>query len=825
MEIVNTLLGFNSYQDHKKYYLPMLSLRWSQGLDGSNKDKKFVHLLSGSFLAHNDLINVLRAHTYEREKQEKGPIQRLMFWRPRVVNTDTIEADSDLNIQDKDSFGLTPLHYACQNGHLETVRLLLDCGASGKVYDNDGDSPFSLAVKGGWEELAELLIKRKQCWHDPEGKLELATLRLACIHGMSTVAGYLVGTGVDINAKSFGWTPVHHAAHNGHLETLDVLLRAGGLSNSVTELGNTPLHLAAEKGHLPVIEKLFHCKADMESASLNSRRQSPHHRAAWNGHLDVLRYLEARCKRVPPDEDRDLPMHYAAIRGHLAIVNHLSDKSNLTTPNKDKRLPLHYAAANGHLETVQRLLKLGRAIDISVDVKCRDVSVTVEEDLDGLLTPLYLAVARGHPKVAEYLINEGANLTIRSFRKDTLLHEAAAEDLSETFKLLLRHKLDPFEANDACETPLHIAAGYGSSDIVDIYMGMQDVDLGLNMLDAGGNSALIWAIANKHTQIAETLVSKGADVHLLGPDQISSLKLSLNLENMTVFRTLLDKGVDVNITDVNKETALHSAAARGNWEACKMLIDRRANVSAERHFDRWTPLHCAASRHNVDTVLCLLNAGADPFKRDIFGACIMDFITTYQPMLDLFRKIRENYQPPPREEQINVLKQVFRAKLRELPVVPPTEPVGKVEVRDVLRSFVRASWLLQEYDIARAGYGYFMTRSADWTTSMDFWCDDCQRDIVEGSRWKCKQCPSTENCSECYAKRSNGIYSRGCSVDHEYLELGDKGWRKLGKGMVNTKGQTLWEWLAELKEIHLVGDDDALVTSSTLHSDKAAATK
>ena len=823
MEIVNTLLGFNSHQDHNKYYLPMLSLRWSQGLDAFIKDKKFVHLLPGSFLAHNDLINVLRAHTYEREKKEKGPSQRLMFWRPRVVSTDTIEADSDLNIQNKDGFGLTPLYYACQNGHLETVRLLLDCGALGKVYDNDGDSPFSLAVKGGWEELAEMLIERKQCWHDPKRKSKMATLHLACIHGMSKVVRHLVGTGFDINAESLGWTPVHHAAYNSHMETLDVLLGAGALPDSVTILGHTPLHLAAEKGYLSAIEMLFKYKVDMESVPLDSRRQSPHHKAVWNGHLDVLRYLEARCKRVPPDYDGDLPIHWAAIRGHLAIVNHLSEKSNLTALNKNKRLPIHYAAANGHLEIVQRLLQLGRAIDISIDVKCRDISVTVEENIDGLLTPLYVAVARGHPKVAEYLISEGANLNTRSFRKDTLLHEAAAKDLSETFKLLLRHKLDPFEANDACETPLHFAAGYGSSDIVDIYMGMQDVDVGLSMLDAHGNSALIWAIKNKHTQIAERLISKGIDVHLLGSYQRSSLLLSLHLEDMTVFRTLLDKGVDVNITDVNKETALHWAAARGNWEACKMLIDRGANVSAERHFDRSTALHSAASRHNVDTVLRLLNAGADPFQRDIFGACIMDFVTTYQPMLDLLRKYRENYQPPPREEQINILKQVFRAKLREMPVVPPTEPVGKHVVLHVLHSFVRTSWLLKDYDIARTGYGYCMTRSADWTTYMKFWCDDCLRDIAEESLWKCKQCPYTDDCNECYAKRSNGIYSRGCSVDHEYLEIGGEEWRELEKGKVNTKGQTLWEWLAELKEIHLVENDDALVTSSTLHFDKAAA--
>ncbi|CAH6718917.1 ankyrin repeat-containing protein Yar1p [[Candida] jaroonii] len=57
-------------------------------------------------------------------------------------------------------------------------------------------------------------------------------------------------------------TPIHMAAGNGHVETLEYLLsildkkEAEELVNRKNESGNTALHWAAFNGHLPVIELL-----------------------------------------------------------------------------------------------------------------------------------------------------------------------------------------------------------------------------------------------------------------------------------------------------------------------------------------------------------------------------------------------------------------------------------------------------------------------------------------------------------------------------------------------------------------------------------------
>ena len=813
MPLVNKLLGFESTQDSNDYYLPMLFLRSRPGLDDQEKDSGFVRLLPGSFLAANDLIHVLRGHTRQRKRQQRGLTQRVMFWRSQAVNDYTTEADFNLNMQDeKNDLLLTPLHCACQNGNFETARLLLDCGASGKVYDADRRTPFSMAVEGNYEELAEMLVERNECWDNSRS----VALHMACFHGMLRVVRHLLAIGLNVNDKDVdGWTPVHYAAGGGQMDTLEVLLAAGGSPDSPAKAGSfagsTPLHFAAEKDILAVIEMLFCSKPGMNPAPIRSNGQSPHHVAATWGHLNVFRYLKAKCNDVEPDENGNLPIHLAARGGHVAILDLLlSDKSNITASNKNTRLPIHLAARNGHLEAVQKLLQLGREVGMSIDVKCRDLSVTVEESPDGLLTPLYHAVAGGHPKTAEYLINEGADLNVRSFYKLTLLHEAAREGTSETFELLLKQNLDPFEQNEYSQTPLHMAAACGSADIVEIYLGMQNMDAILDAVDIDGHSALMVAIDNKRASIAEKLISKGADIHLLNDYQSSLLTASVDLEEMTVFKRLLEEGVKVDVANIYGETALHRAAIRGKLDVCEMLIERGANVNAEEHTTKLTPLHCAAQRNNVDVIQSLLNAGADPFRREVSGTCIVDYVTSYQPTIDLLRKYRKDYQPQSSEERTESLKQSFCATLRDLPSVAPTNRKGKIEAQVLLYGLFYSSWHLKRYDIARIRCEDDTRRSADLTPVSPYECNDCWRRHVKGSFWICKQCPLTLICNECYEKRSERLYTRGCSADHEFLQIAGEEWRKLEEGKVNAKGQTLWEWIAELKEIYLTGDDAEL---------------
>ena len=55
--------------------------------------------------------------------------------------------------------GATPLLIACQQGHLECARLLLEAGAAKDQACNDGTTPLYIACQQGYLDIARLLLE------------------------------------------------------------------------------------------------------------------------------------------------------------------------------------------------------------------------------------------------------------------------------------------------------------------------------------------------------------------------------------------------------------------------------------------------------------------------------------------------------------------------------------------------------------------------------------------------------------------------------------------------------------------------------------------
>lgn len=66
---------------------------------------------------------------------------------------------ADVSIKEK-YLGWSPLHRACEKGHLNVVRVLLDAGANFDEVGESEDTPLHVAVKNGREEIVEELVRR-----------------------------------------------------------------------------------------------------------------------------------------------------------------------------------------------------------------------------------------------------------------------------------------------------------------------------------------------------------------------------------------------------------------------------------------------------------------------------------------------------------------------------------------------------------------------------------------------------------------------------------------------------------------------------------------
>jgi len=102
----------------------------------------------------------------------------------------------------KDSWGITPLHYATANDHKETVELLIAEGAEVNVKDKYDGTPLHSATANDHKEIAELLIAEGA---DVNAKNKRGSTPLDFIDGPNQVADLLRKhggkTGAELKAE------------------------------------------------------------------------------------------------------------------------------------------------------------------------------------------------------------------------------------------------------------------------------------------------------------------------------------------------------------------------------------------------------------------------------------------------------------------------------------------------------------------------------------------------------------------------------------------------------------------------------------------------
>ncbi len=97
----------------------------------------------------------------------------------------------------------------------------------------------------------------KRILNEPD-QLGQTPLLLCCRSGHTRVVQLLLHNGAQFTKSYDGNTPLHEAAANGHLSTMNTILQAHThLINSINCLGMTPLHCAASAGHVECVDLLL----------------------------------------------------------------------------------------------------------------------------------------------------------------------------------------------------------------------------------------------------------------------------------------------------------------------------------------------------------------------------------------------------------------------------------------------------------------------------------------------------------------------------------------------------------------------------------------
>lgn len=269
--------------------------------------------------------------------------------------------------------------------------------------------------------------------------------------------------------------------------------------------------------------------------------------------------------------------------------------------NKDEVSSLYVACLLGLHSSARRLIEKGEKPDL-------------DEGYFG--TPLQAALYKGHWRIAELLVENGADVNHRESHEMGSPLQAAVSNpenpawqVQEAVSWLLRKHADPKQQGGKWGTALYAASLWGFEGAVRAL-----VDAGAEVNAVGGEygTALQAASYQCYVSIVKILLDAGAALNATGVGKGSALRGAACASTGELVRMLLDAGADVNASGDKHGTALQAASAslQGGEEIVSMLLHAGAKVNAAS-VETTTALQAASSESNKRIVRMLLDAGAE----------------------------------------------------------------------------------------------------------------------------------------------------------------------------------------------------------------------
>ncbi|KAL5864459.1 hypothetical protein ACOSQ3_001973 [Xanthoceras sorbifolium] len=494
-----------------------------------------------------------------------------------------------------------------------------------------------------------------------EFKTDVTPLFLASHSGNVTLVKKLLSTGADVNQKLFRGFATTVAIRAGHLEILEILLKAGASQPACEEalleaschgqarvvellMGSDMIrpHVAVHafvmaccRGFVDVVDTLMTCGVDVNAtdrfllqsfkpslhtnvdctallAAVVSRQVSVVHLllqagvqtdikvrlGAWSWDTTTGEELRVGAGLAEPYTITWCAVEYFEVSG--SILRMLLQHLSPNTPHYGRTL-LHHAILCGNAGAVNVLLSCG------ANVECPITTQKTE------FWPIHLAARLGFSTVLQSLIDSGCDINSKTESADTALMISAKYKQQECLKVL---------AQAGADFGLVNVAGQSASSIAGSNLWTLDFQQAVLYVIKAGKlptssntsvfSPLMFAAQAGDIEALKELI-RWREINLDYQDDngFSAVMVAALKGYVEVFRLLVYAGADVKLLNKSGKTAITLSELNQNRDQFEKVMLEFALEKGNRNAGGFNALHCAARRGDLDAVKLLTSKGYD----------------------------------------------------------------------------------------------------------------------------------------------------------------------------------------------------------------------
>ncbi|KAJ8688278.1 hypothetical protein QAD02_024073 [Eretmocerus hayati] len=469
------------------------------------------------------------------------------------------------------------------------------------------------AVRHGKRELINSLLDERTPVNSSTVFNDLrSALHSSVYFGDPDIVKKLLDRGASVNTYNRNIeTPLILAAKMGKQTITDLLLHAKGLENCCSREKLTHLHIACMRNKVEIVKNLIDSKADVNAAvhssSISWPGYTPLHFAVHYSCIETVKYLLSIGADITiGDFSKSTPLHLAnVIRNDQVIDSILSaHKYVYSNPvNSEGISHFHISCTRNNVDVVKHFIETGvnprdlvpqkslnwpsyAAIDFAIYYECIDVVKLL----------LLCGETIKSPHCSIYRVGS--------------VHNTGNSDLVELF--FEKYKLQNASIEMEKASDIHVSCI--NNEIESLMKILSEMPSSLNSAIWKGNSLLHLAVKCKNVEVAQYLLSQGADYEAQNLQGKSSLHLAFDHSMREIIELILEdyKNFSENPADHDGISHLHIACAKKNVKAVeryiKLGVDLNVTVNADSAF--WpgcSPLHMAVKNHSVEVVRLLLD--------------------------------------------------------------------------------------------------------------------------------------------------------------------------------------------------------------------------